>query len=136
MTLLARVYANQGKLSEAIEISEKAILIDKLNPGYHYLLANILQELGKAEEAEVSLKRALYTDQNFVLAHFALGNLSRQQGRFKEAGKYFKNAMALLDKYRQEEILPESEGMTAGRLREIINMFLKDKSSIRKGYER
>jgi chemotaxis protein methyltransferase CheR len=120
MTLLARVYANQGKLSEAIEICEKAILIDKLDPGYHYLLANILQEQGKSEEAAASLKRALYIDQNFVLAHFALGNLSRRQGKFKEAGKYFDNVLSLLGKHRGDEILHESEGLTAGRLREIV----------------
>jgi len=125
-TLLARAYANQGKLSEALEWCEKAIVADKLNPGCHYLLATILQERGRVEEAVVSLKRALYFDQNFVLAHFALGNLNQQQGKFKEAKKHFKNALSLLNAYPHEDILPESEGITAGRLMEIIRLTIED----------
>jgi chemotaxis protein methyltransferase CheR len=96
------------------------VAADKLNPGYHYLLATILQEQGQVAEAMQSLKRALYLDQHFVLAHFALGTLTRRQGRLKESHKHFANALALLSAYGQDETLPESEGMTAGRLREII----------------
>ena len=121
MALLARVHANQGKLSEALEWCEKAIASDKLNPGSHYLLATILQERGRFEEAAISLKRVLYLDQNFVLAHFALGNLTRLQGKLRESEKHFHNALSLLSAYRQENILPESEGITAGRMTEIIN---------------
>jgi chemotaxis protein methyltransferase CheR len=72
------------------------------------------------EAALRSFKRALYLDPNFVLVHVALGNLTQQQGRFKESKKHFANALSLLGAYRHEDILPESDGMTAGRLREII----------------
>ena len=67
-----------------------------------------------------SLKRSLYLDQNFALAHFALGSLALRQGRQMESNKHFENALSLLSARRPEEILPESEGLTAGRLREII----------------
>lgn len=120
MDLLARVYANQGKLTEASSWCEKALATDKLNPACHVLHATILQEQGATHEAVRALQRALYLDQNLVLAHFALGNIARQQGKFREASKYFENVRVLLDAYSQEEVLPESEGMTAGRLREII----------------
>lgn len=120
MTLLARVYANQGKLVEALQWCERAIAADKLAAEGHYLLATILQEQGLVAEAVLSLKRALYLDPNFVLAHFALGNLTRQQGKLKESEKHYANALALLDAHRSEEVLLESEGMTAGRLMEII----------------
>lgn len=120
MAFLARVYANQGKLPEALEWCKKAIFADKLNPACHYLLATILQEQGRVEETVISLKRALYLDQNFVLAHFALGNLTKKQGRPKESEKHFQNVLSLLNRYQSEDILPESEGITAGRLVEII----------------
>ncbi|SRR5712691_8956955 len=122
MSLLARVYANQGKLAEALEWCEKAIAADKLNAGYHYLRAVILQEQGAVEEALVSLKRTLYLDQEFVLAHLALGNISQRQAKLRESEKHFENALSLLRAYRQEDILPESEGMTVGRLIEIIRL--------------
>jgi len=119
-SLLVRAYADQGLIKEALEWCEKAIAADTLNPGLYYLKATILQEQGAIEEAIGSLKRALYLDQDFVLAHFALGNLALQQGKFKASGKHFNNALSLLKIYGQEEVLPESEGITAGRLREII----------------
>lgn len=120
MALIARAYANQGKLVEAQEWSEHAIVEDKLNAGLYYLRATILQEQGNLDEATVSLKRALYLDQRFVLAHFALGNLARRRQKFREADKHFQNALSLLSTSRQDDVLPESDGMTAGRLMEII----------------
>jgi chemotaxis protein methyltransferase CheR len=120
MALMARAYANQGHLSEAHEWCEKAIVADKLNPGCHYLLATILQERGQTEEAVASLKRTIYLEPDFVLAHFSLGNLTKQQSKLKESEKHFENALTLLHDYRNDEILPESEGVTAGRLKEII----------------
>lgn len=122
MVLLTRVYANQGRLSEALEWCKKAIEADKLNAGYYYLRATILQEQGSYGEARMSLKRALYLDQNFVLAHFALGNLTLREGKLEESEKHFENARSILISFRQEEILPESEGITAGRLLEIITV--------------
>jgi Methylase of chemotaxis methyl-accepting proteins len=118
--LLARTLANQGQLVEAAEWCEKAINGDRLNAGCHYLRAMIEQELGKFNEAITSLKRALYINPDFVLAHFALGNLVRLQGKPKEAEKHFANALSLLKALRPEDILPQSEGMTVGRLMEII----------------
>ncbi len=119
-TLLARAYANQGILTEALEWCEKAIATDNLNPGCHYLRATILQEQGQVEEAMKSLKRALYLDQDFVLAHFGLGNLNKLKGKFMESEKSFENALMLVKRFRKDEILPDSEGVTAGRLSEII----------------
>ncbi len=122
MSLLARVFANRGKLAEALGWCEKAIAAEKTNPEYHYLLATILQEQGALAEALSSLKRTLYLDQDFVLAHFALGNLTLRGARLEESDKHFKNALSLLRAYRPDDILPHSEGMTAGRLMEIIDV--------------
>jgi chemotaxis protein methyltransferase CheR len=130
MILLGRIYANQGKIGEALEWCERAIASDKINAAFHYLRATILQEQGGMDEARKSLKRALYLDQNHVLAHVALGNVTRQQGKLRESKKHFENALSLLGAYRQEEILPESEGMTAGRLMEIISSTSKVNSNV------
>ncbi len=120
LALLARAYANHGEIVEAQKWCEKAIASDRLNPCSHYLHAMILQEQGQVEKAVRSLEQALYLDQDFVLAHFVLGNLKRQLGKSRESEKHFNNALMLLRKFRQDEIIPESEGITAGRLSEII----------------
>jgi chemotaxis protein methyltransferase CheR len=128
--LLAQAYANMGKLTEANEWCEKAITEDRLNPRNHYLHATILEEKGQIEEAVKSLKKALYLDQDFVLAHFGLGNLCKKQGRSKESEKYFETALMLLKRSGQNEPLLESEGITAGRLSEIITTMRKGMGSI------
>lgn len=120
ISLLARVYANQGRLDDALDWCRKAISVDTVNAGHYYLLATILQEQGQPEEAIKSLKKALYLDQDFVLAYFVLGNIMQRQGEVKSSRKYFKNALHLLSRYRPEELLPESDGITAERLSEII----------------
>ncbi|MGA7930244.1 MAG: CheR family methyltransferase [Candidatus Sulfotelmatobacter sp.] len=120
MTLLARVHANQGNLAEALVWCDKAIARQKMNPGVHYLRATILQEQGALDEAGRSLQRILYLDPNFALARFTLGTIALQLGRLEASDKHFENARALLATYPPEEILPESGGITAGRLTEII----------------
>ena len=64
--------------------------------------------------------RTLYLDPDFVLAHFALGNLCMSHGRHREAERHFDNALALLSPHTDDELLPESNGLTAGRLTDII----------------
>jgi chemotaxis protein methyltransferase CheR len=118
--LSIRTLADQGKLPEALVLCDNALASDKLNPGLHFLRAIILQELNRVDEAGDSLKRTLYLDQNFVLAHFALGNMGLRKGNAASAKKHFLNVLSLLKDNHPEDILPESEGLTAGRFREII----------------
>ncbi|PYP83489.1 MAG: chemotaxis protein CheR [Blastocatellia bacterium AA13] len=117
---LAKTHANQGKLEEAAQCCREAISRNRLNPKTHYLLAMILQEQGEASESIASLNKALYLDPEFVIAYFALGNILSSEGRNAESRKRFESAYALLPKYAREEILPESDGITAGRLGEVI----------------
>lgn len=115
-----RRLANQGKLHEALALCEQAIHSDKLNPTLHYLQATIFQELGRLDEATATLKRAIYIDQDFVIAHFALGHLMHGRRKYREADKHLEKACALLKTCDQEKIVPESEGINAGRLLELI----------------
>jgi chemotaxis protein methyltransferase CheR len=116
----ARACADEGKLAEAIEWCEMAIAADKLNPAHYYLLAAIYQEQGQSEIAERALGRALYLEPDFALAHFALGNLCLSGGRQREARRHFGIALTLLRACPADALLPEADGLSAGRLAEII----------------
>ena len=119
-SLLARALANQGRLGEALAWCDRWIAVDKVDPAGHYLRAAVLLEHGPEQEARRSLQRAVYLEPGFVLAHFALGNLSRSGGREQEALKHFANTRQLLAGLPADAVLPESDGLTAGRLTEIV----------------
>ncbi|MBW2557904.1 MAG: chemotaxis protein CheR [Deltaproteobacteria bacterium] len=121
--LFTKVLANQGELDEARVFCEEAVLADKCNVRLHYLLATILEEQKEGDGARASLKKALYLDRNFVLAHFALANLSLRAGKTADARKHFGNVAEILLAYKPDDIIPASDGITAGRLAEIIEAF-------------
>lgn len=118
--LLAKAHANLGALGTAETWCRRAIKTDKVNPYYHYLLATILQEEGRLEEAAGALKSALYLDHDFALAHFVLGNLMHRKGRAESSARCFRNALEAISGYEPGHIVPFSDGITAGRLKEII----------------
>jgi chemotaxis protein methyltransferase CheR len=120
MLLLARTYANQGRLTEALQWCTRVVAADRLCAGHHYLLAMIQQEMGALGSAAASLQRALFLDPHFVLAHFASANLARIEGKRPEARKHYRNTLGLLERRAPGEVLPESEGLTVERLSEIV----------------
>ncbi|MBV8782283.1 MAG: tetratricopeptide repeat protein [Phycisphaerae bacterium] len=126
-TDLAKTLADEGKLAEAIAACDRAAKLDKLNPAIHFLRANILLELGDMTEAVSALQTATYLDPEFVMAYFTLGQVARLRGSDAEARRHFANASRLLAKFKTDQIVPESEGMTAGRLSESIAMWLNRK---------
>jgi chemotaxis protein methyltransferase CheR len=122
LALLAKVHANQGNLAEARSLGEQAIAKDKLNTGYYYFLATVCQEQGEKQEAVRLLRQSLYLDHDFVLAHFQLASLVTDPA---EAKKYLKNTLSLLSPLPFDEVLPGSDGLTAGRLRETAQSMLE-----------
>lgn len=118
--LLIRAYANLGNLDAALLSCKKAITADKLNPGLHYLYATILQENNLMDEAITSLKRAIFLDSNFVLSHYSLGMIYQRLGNDERAAKCNENVMGILNTCGQDDILFASDGLTAGRFKEIL----------------
>lgn len=116
----ARRLADEGRLAEALRECDRAISADKLNAANHYLRGVILQEQGAFDDAVAAFRRALFLERDFVVAHFAMGNLLVRLRRVREAGRSFENARALLRHYSAEAVLPEADGITAGRLLAIL----------------
>jgi chemotaxis protein methyltransferase CheR len=119
---MAKICSDKGEFGKAVELCRKGIETDKCNPIYNFLLALIFKEQGKTGEAISSLKRAIYLDSDHALSFYVLGNILFQQGDRKNAIKYFNNALSILDRIDKEMILPGSDGLSAGRLAEIIKM--------------
>ncbi len=124
MAMLARAHANLGQLEEAREWATCAVAERKTDASLRYLLAGVLLESGSMREAGNMLRGALFLDQEFVLAHFALGNLAQHQGHLRQRNKSYSTALDLLKQMDAVDEVPESDGLTAGRLREIIQTIM------------
>ncbi len=117
---MARRDADEGRLDAALAWCDKALAADRLDPMHHYLHAMIQLERGQRDAAALALERALYLAPELVVAHVALGNLRMGQGRYPEARRHFGNALELLRKLPDNALVPESDGLIAGRMVDIV----------------
>ena len=130
IALLARSYANLGKLPLARGWCEKAIHADRLSQSRHFLLATILEEQGDPHGAQRSYRQALYADPDFVLAHFSLGHSMLRLGNKREGEQHLRIALSLLKGHKSKETIPESDGTTVERLREMISGSLHEDGGV------
>lgn len=117
---LARARADRGDLEGALAACKIAIGMDRGDAVARFLYASVCYELGRYEEAIASMGKVLYLDRDFILAHHALGSLYRRIGRTRESGRHFAIVLKILSVKERGEIVPESGGMTCGRLMESV----------------
>jgi chemotaxis protein methyltransferase CheR len=113
---LAQRHADRGELAEALVCCERALALAKTDPALQFLRARILQELQRDDEALVALRNVLFLDPDHVSAHFTMANLHRRQGQVPAAAKHLANVRRLLANRDENEPLPQSGGLTVGRM--------------------
>jgi chemotaxis protein methyltransferase CheR len=115
----ARRHADQHALDDALLGLDQALAQDPLLAPAHYLHGLILQERGHAAAALEALRRCVYADPQFVLGHYALGSLLARQGEAERARKALANVKRLLAGRARDELIPEGDSLTVGRLLEM-----------------
>lgn len=123
LLMLARCHANLGKADEAEDWVQKALQLDRLNASGQYLLAGIQQERNDLDAARLSLERALYLDSDYIMAHFSMGMLVAQLGEKQQSRKILERVKILLSRLSNDEIVPDSGGMTVDHLRAALSRF-------------
>ena len=118
--LLAQCHANLGELAEALVWCERALTTARTDATAHFLRATILQELQRDEEALLALRNVLFLDPGHVLAHFHSANLHRRHHRAPAAARHLANVRELLAQRAPGDELPQSGGLTAGRLHAML----------------
>lgn len=121
----ARDLADQGQLDEAHRLCERALARDQLDPEAHVLLAAICQERGEVGAAVEALRRAIYLDPDSVPAHFLLGSLLLRQGEQRRGQRSMETAVGLLRSRPRDEVVPGTDGLSAGPLLEMARAYLE-----------
>lgn len=85
LTNLGALYAQQGRIEEAITNLKTGISVNPDYAGEHVNLGCIYLDQGRLEEAVIELKTAISIDSNLLPAHVNLGSVYLGQGKLDEA---------------------------------------------------
>lgn len=126
--LLGKIAADAQRWDDAYGWLDKAEKANPLLVQVHFLKALIYEHEDDVKNAVRAIRRALYLDHTFVLGHFNLANLYWRAGEHTRARRSWRNADVLLQDREPDEVLPFSDGMTAGRLRSVLRQRMQQKS--------
>lgn len=118
--LLARIYADQGRVDEAHHCLDRALNIDALLADAHYLRALLYLERGESDPALKSLRATLYCQRNHPLASFVIGNIHAQNGELTQAQRHWENARRAVKSLTSNSPVSDISDMTAGRLAQMV----------------
>lgn len=126
VSLIVKAFANLGNLSEAHKWGLKLLSLNGTDASHYYLMATILMEMNDAASAGEILKRALYFNPHHLLSQYMMGMIAVKFGKGQSGKKHFKNVMEILEPFQDSEVIPEADGLTAGRLREMVRNSMTD----------
>ncbi len=120
--LISKSYANMGRYREGAGIIQDLINKNSSNPEFYYFYATILSEQRNWEEAEKNLIKALYLKPDFLSARFSYFLVLKKRNKHEKAIKEGQNLLNDIEMYDNNDVLPNTEGMTAGSLRQTIDL--------------
>lgn len=123
--ILIKALTSAGDAELAIDWCRKGIEENKLSARFYILLANLLNISGNIAGAIDELKKAVYLEPENFLANYYLANVYRKNNETELSRRHLNNALNILGGFDQDEVIPETEGVTAGRMKEIVERQLK-----------
>nr|MCF6374645.1 tetratricopeptide repeat protein [Tychonema sp. BBK16] len=114
--LLARIYANLGKYSQAIEYCKRASKVDSMSVLPDYLQAQIATEQGELETAKILLNRIICICPSFVSAYLELGNIYNKEGKLKRAITMYNSSYEILIRLPPNTPIEQHGKMTASQV--------------------
>jgi chemotaxis protein methyltransferase CheR len=122
--LLVKTYANMGNLDAANEWAVKLVEVDGANCDSLFLFATVLIEQDELAMAEKVLTKVLYLKPLHLAACLNLGRILKQLGKNQQAAKQYQNLLRSLEELDDEAIVPETEGITVGILKQLTKNIL------------
>jgi chemotaxis protein methyltransferase CheR len=124
--LITKSCINLYNYEDALKWCTKGIEQNQLFLPHYLAMANIFQLIHANDEAIKTLKTAIYLEPENILANFSLSNLYRKNNEPDLAKKHLQLTLNILEKLDAGYIIEESEGLTAGSMRQIIESFIKN----------
>jgi chemotaxis protein methyltransferase CheR len=121
----ARALADEGKLVEAHALCETALARDPLDVETHLLMAAICQERGAIPRALDAIRRAIFLAPDCAIAHFLLGSLLLMRGDHERGRRSMDTVVRLLDGVPPDAAIAGSDGLAAGRVRDMARAHLE-----------
>jgi chemotaxis protein methyltransferase CheR len=118
----AKWLADRMQWDDAEACIATALAQTPLSAPAHYLHGLILLEKGQSAAALAALRSCVFAEPDFVLGHMAMADLFDRQGQKERARKALEIAGRLAATRPADEAIPEGDGLTSGRLVEIVRM--------------
>lgn len=109
-------HVNAKDFDAALVYLEQAIHADSLNPFLYYFKSTVLDERGDTLSAVKALQQAIFLDPACVVAHLSLYHSLKRIGRSDQSELSLKNLLKLLEKQPANQLVPHSDGLTAGQI--------------------
>jgi chemotaxis protein methyltransferase CheR len=118
----AKALAGRLELEDAEHYASLAIERDPLFARAHHLKGLILIEQNRLDDALNALRACVFADRSFALGHYTLSGAFARLGQAARARKALENAAGLLSDVAPETELEDGDGLTAGRLLEMVEV--------------
>ncbi len=112
--LIVDIYANTGRLDEAILECQRLILENPELTYAYFIQAILFSRKMDIPQAKKLFRKALYLDKTLSMANFNLAIIYQKEGDVKGAIKEYRNTLTLLKRFPKDDILEYSGGFKVG----------------------
>jgi chemotaxis protein methyltransferase CheR len=120
--LFTKSCANMGHLDRALEGCREMLSYNRLDADTYYLMATILTEKQELTEAVRVLNQGFYINPDHLMSHLLMAGILRRLGNSTATAIHQKNIKRILAGMEDHVILDETEGLTVGRIIEMVEL--------------
>lgn len=117
--LLGKLFADRLEMEPAATWVSEALSRDGTYVPAHHLTGLIAEEEDREQDAITAFRRCIYLAPTWPLGYYALGRALATSGRRGASRRAFDSAERLLSLSSPDEEVPDSDGLTNGRLLEL-----------------
>jgi chemotaxis protein methyltransferase CheR len=112
LVLQGFIAANREQYEDVLTVCDVVLALNDLHPEVYFLKGLVLDMMDKLHDAAAEYRKAILLDMDAVMPHYNLARLYLRLGREKDGLRELKNCLKILEKSREECIVPYSGGLT------------------------